>query len=160
MRTTIFLVDNGKCIFKVQVKAASPKKDRRSFIVNLRRKLPKMRPNDVGGSSKAVRYEEGVLDCIVTRAREVWFFFDKPHLLPSTESIYPDSDAKANKGNRGRERWDLIGVDIVPHDSKAEAVSIEPATEVTTPPNMALQADERRVQVDGRAALSSRAARG
>jgi hypothetical protein len=104
-----FLVDNGKSILRVQVKSASPREDGRSFSVNLTRKLPKTRPSDPGGSSRSVPYDEGVLDCIVTRANGVWFFFDKPHTL-SDESIYPEPNVRMHKGNRGEDRWDLIGL--------------------------------------------------
>jgi hypothetical protein len=105
-----FLVDSGSRIFRVQVKAASAKPDGRSFSVNLTRKLPKMRPDDPGGSSRSVPYEEGVLDCIVTRAGGVWFFFDKPHTLTANESVYPEEASDAYKGNRGKECWALIGL--------------------------------------------------
>lgn len=105
-----FLVDDGKKIHRVQVKSASAKEDGKSFSVNLTRKLPKMRPNDPGGSSKSVPYEEGVLDCIVTRAKGVWFFFDKPHTLTANESVYPEPNGKEYKGNRGRDQWNLIGL--------------------------------------------------
>lgn len=121
-----FLVDSGARIFRVQVKAASPKPDGRSFSVNLTRKLPKMRPDDPGGSSRSVPYEEGVLDCIVTRARGIWFFFDSPHLLTANESVYPES-GDAYRGNRGRERWDLIGLGAkpAPADTKTEDIVME-----------------------------------
>jgi hypothetical protein len=111
-----FLVDCGKGIFKVQVKAASVKPGEKAYSVNLTRKLPKMRPGDLGGSSKSVPYEKGALDCIVTCAEGVWFFFNDPHSLTANESVYPKSDAKAYKGNRGREQWELIGL-------KSEAVA-------------------------------------
>ena len=39
-----FLIDNHQRIYRVQVKAASLKADRKSYSVNLTRKLPKMRP--------------------------------------------------------------------------------------------------------------------
>ena len=116
-----FLVDVRAKIYRVQVKAASPKADSRSFSVNLTRKLPKMRPDDPGGSSRSVRYEEGVLDCIVTRAGGIWFFFDNPHLLSANESVYPDASREAYKGNRGRERWDLIGLNPEPAPPSAKA---------------------------------------
>jgi len=70
-----FLVDNRKRIYRVQVKAASLKADGKSYSVNLTRKLPKMRPQAPGGSSRSVPYEEGALDCIVTKAKGTWYFF-------------------------------------------------------------------------------------
>jgi hypothetical protein len=101
-----FLIDNGQKIYRVQVKAASLKTDGKSYSVNLTRKLPKMRPTAPGGSSRSVPYEEGALDCIVTRAKGTWFFFDKPHVLTANECIYPEADMNRYKGNRGCERWD------------------------------------------------------
>ena len=106
------LVDNGTRIYRVQVKAASLKTDGKSFSVNLTRKLPKMRPAAPGGSSRSVPYEEGTLDCIVTKAGGTWFFFDRPHLLTANEGIYPEAEIDRYKGNRGRERWDLIGLAV------------------------------------------------
>ena len=106
-----FLIDNGKGFYRVQVKAASLKPDGKSYSVNLTRKLPKMRPLAPGGSSRSVPYEEGALDCIVTRAKGSWYFFDNPHVLTANEGIYPDSDVSRYKGNRGWERWDLIGLE-------------------------------------------------
>lgn len=124
-----FLVDTGTKIWRVQVKAASPSSDGNSFSVNLTRKLPKMRPGDPGGSSRSVPYDEGVIDCIVTRARGVWFFFDNPHTLPANESVYPDAPIGRYKGNRGRERWELIalGGGDAPPDTRTEDVSMEPS---------------------------------
>lgn len=125
-----FLVDAGGKIYRVQVKAASPKPDGKSFSVNLTRKLPKMRPDDPGGSSKSVSYEEGVLDCIVTRARGIWYFFDNPHLLSANENVYPDADVKSYKGNRGHERWELIGLgaEPAPTTSRLEDEMMEAGT--------------------------------
>lgn len=105
-----FLVDDEKKIYRVQVKSASAKKGGKSFSVNLTRKIPKMRPKDSGASSKSVPYEEGVIDCIVTRAEGVWFFFEKPHTLTANENVYPKPNGKEYKGNRGLDRWDLIGL--------------------------------------------------
>ena len=104
-----FLVDNGKSIFRVQVKSASPRGDGR-FSVNLTRKLPRNRPGEPGGSSRSVPYEEGVLDCIITRADGVWFFFDEPHTLSADERVYPKPNEREHKGNRGKDRWDLLGL--------------------------------------------------
>jgi hypothetical protein len=106
-----FLIDNGRKIYRVQVKTASVKADGKSYSVNLTRKLPKMRPSAPGGSSRSVPYEAGALDCIVTRAKGSWFFFDRPHVLTGNEGIYPEAEIHRYKGNRGRERWDLIGLE-------------------------------------------------
>jgi hypothetical protein len=123
-----FLVDNGLRIYRVQVKAASLRADKKSYSVNLTRKLPKMRPADPGGSSRSVPYEEGTLDCIVTKARGVWFFFDNPHLLSANESVYPETDLSRYKGNRGWEQWNLIGLgssSAVPESTKLEDILLE-----------------------------------
>jgi hypothetical protein len=122
-----FLVDTGKQIYRVQVKSASPKPDGRSYTVNLTRKLPKMRPGDPGGSSRSVPYEEGSLDCIVTRAKGVWYFFENPHLLTANESVHPDATVNAYKGNRGREKWELIGMNpqLAPATSEDEDLLME-----------------------------------
>ena len=106
-----FLVDNRKRIYRVQVKAASLKADGKSYSVNLTRKLPKMRPQAPGGSSRSVPYEEGALDCIVTKAKGTWYFFDKPHVLTANEGIYREADISRYKGNRGCERWGLVGLE-------------------------------------------------
>jgi hypothetical protein len=108
------LVDGGGRIYRVQVKTASPSANGRSYSVNTTRKIPKMRPSDPGGSSRSVPYEEGVLDCIVTRANGIWFFFEKPHTLGAGESVYPDAKPEEYRGNRGMERWDLIGLSAAP----------------------------------------------
>jgi hypothetical protein len=122
-----FLVDSGAKIYRVQVKAASLRVDQKSYSVNLTRKLPKMRPADSGGSSRSVPYEEGVLDCIVTRARGVWFFFDNAHLLPANADVYPEANESVYKGNRGREQWNLIGLGggAAPESAKLEDILME-----------------------------------
>jgi hypothetical protein len=68
-----------------------------------------------------------LIDFIVTRARGVWVFFDNPHLLPANESIYPEADSEPYKGNRGRERWDLIGLGqgAAPNNAKTEDILME-----------------------------------
>ena len=38
-------------------------------------------------------------------------FFETPHILTANESIYPQAETNRYKGNRGRERCDLIGLD-------------------------------------------------
>lgn len=122
-----FLVDSGARIYRVQVKAASLRADQKSYSVNLTRKLPKMRPTDPGGSSRSVPYEEGILDCIVTRARGVWFFFDNPHLLTANENVYPEASVSRYKGNRGWEQWNLIGLGsgAAPESTKLEDILMD-----------------------------------
>lgn len=103
------LVDVGGHIYKVQVKAASPNANGKRHSINIMRKLPKMRPGDAGGSSRAVPYEEGDIDFIVTKAGGFWFFFG-PESFSKDASVYPESGDIEYAGNAGKNMWSLIGL--------------------------------------------------
>ena len=103
------LVDVNNTIYRVQVKSASPNKNGKSHTVNITRKLPKMRPGDSGGSSRAVPYDPDDIDCIVTRADGVWFFFGTDHFTKDA-TVYPASGPDDYVGNHGKENWAVIGL--------------------------------------------------
>jgi hypothetical protein len=104
------LVDDGSAIHKVQIKKSSIHKNGRGYFVNITRKLPKMRPGDAGGSSRAVAYEDGQIDCIATKAKGVWFFFGTGHLNKDA-TVYPDAAHDAYVGNHGKHKWEMIGLE-------------------------------------------------
>ena len=103
------LVDVKKKIYKVQVKTASPSESGKYYRVNITRKVPKMRPKDPGGSSKAVPYAADDIDCIVTKAEGIWFFFG-PDQFDSDKSVYPAGGKDDYVGNVGKELWSIIGL--------------------------------------------------
>jgi len=104
------LVDDGTTIHRVQIKKSSVKDGGRGYFVNITRKLPKMRPGDAGGSSKAVAYEDGQIDCIATKANGVWFFFGPGH-LGKDATVYPDAAHDAYVGNHGKNKWGMVGLE-------------------------------------------------
>jgi hypothetical protein len=119
------LVDDGKRIHRVQVKKSSPKKDGKGYFVNITRKLPKMRPGDEGGSSKAVAYEDGQIDCVATEAGGVWFFFG-PGNLKKDATVYPNAGKDDYSGNHGKNMWGIIGLD--PDAEQQGSVDTAPKT--------------------------------
>ena len=106
------LVDDGQQIHRVKVKKSSKTKNGSGYFVNITRKLPKMRPGDEGGSSRAVAYEEGQIDCAVTQADGTWFFFG-PGSLNKDAVVYPKGEREEYVGNHGKDRWEMIGLEAV-----------------------------------------------
>jgi hypothetical protein len=109
------LVDDGKKIHRVQVKKSSPKPSGTGYSVNITRKLPKMRPGDEGGSSKAVAYKDGELDCVATEANGVWFFFGPEHLKKDA-TVYPHAGKDKYVGNHGKNKWSVVGLEPDPDE--------------------------------------------
>ena len=100
-----FIVDNGKQLFRIQVKTASPlAKLPGTFNVNGTRKIP------TGKGVISVPYVEGEVDCLVTCACGVWFFFDKPHTLRSIVQIRPDAAPEDYVWNFGKNNWAALGL--------------------------------------------------
>ena len=74
-----------KDIFRVQVKSATLSKNG-NYVVNTQSRVPTVGKNDVV-STKAVPYEVGTVDVLVTKIGDDWYFFKDVHLLPATISI-------------------------------------------------------------------------
>jgi hypothetical protein len=132
------LVDVKVKIYRVQVKSASPNGSGK-YLVNLTKKAPNTRKG-AGPSSRSVRYEPGEIDYIVTNAGGVWFFFDNPHELTGNENVYPDRIIGNYKGNRGREKWEWIGLGPkpIPDTSMVEVTPVEPTSECIAEPEQQL----------------------
>jgi PD-(D/E)XK endonuclease len=106
------LVDNGKRIYRVQVKVASPTDaTRRSFSVNTTRKVPTLKTT-ASTSCVSVPYTAEQLDCIVTKAGDYWFFFSDVDKLPGNVAVYPKADSAAYSWNTGKNRWSDVGLPI------------------------------------------------
>jgi hypothetical protein len=103
-----FLVDDGTQIHKVNVKKGCRQRNGR-YSVNMTRRLRKVSQSDPGGSTRAVSYKCGELDCIVVNAGGTWFFFG-PEQMGQEASVYPDADREAYPGNQGKDRWEMIGL--------------------------------------------------
>lgn len=104
------IIDNGARLFKVQVKTATPKAGTAGvFTVNATRKVPTM-STSASPSSMSVPYKAGEIDCIVTKAGNVWFFFDDPPNMPGIVEVRPDSGPEEYKWNTGKDKWNVIGL--------------------------------------------------
>jgi PD-(D/E)XK nuclease superfamily protein len=94
--------------FKVQVKTAWPKTGVAGvFIFNATRRVP-TKSSLAGPSSTSIRYEPGEIDCIVTKAGGIWFFFDDPPSMPGTVEVRPGSGRDEYRWNAGKDKWSVV----------------------------------------------------
>ena len=104
------IVDANGVLHRVQVKGAYPNAKRPGFFtVNTQRRVPTAGSGG-GLTSKAVAYNQGEVDCIVTVADGVWYFFDEPESMPASVEINPSNPPTTGKWNKFKDAWDTVGL--------------------------------------------------